>query len=50
MLLAGAALRPDATVPRDAWSGAGVNLVALAALAAMIVIASEISVRVFRWE
>jgi hypothetical protein len=30
---------------RDAWSGAGVNLVALAALAVMIVVASAVGAR-----
>jgi hypothetical protein len=35
---------------RDAWSGAGVNLLALAALTVMIVVASAVGVRVFRWE
>ena len=43
-------LAPVVTGLRDAWSGAGVNLVALAALAAMIVVASAVGVRVFRWE
>ena len=43
-------LAPLVTGLGDAWSGAGVNLVALAGLAAMIVVASAISVRVFRWE
>jgi ABC-2 type transport system permease protein len=43
-------LAPVVTGLRDAWSGAGVNLVALAALAAMIVVASAVGVRVFRWQ
>jgi ABC-2 type transport system permease protein len=43
-------LAPVVTGLSDAWSGAGVNLVALAALAAMIVVATAVGVRVFRWE
>jgi ABC-2 type transport system permease protein len=43
-------LAPVVTGLGDAWSGAGVNLVALAALAAMIVVASAVGIRVFRWE
>jgi ABC-2 type transport system permease protein len=43
-------LAPVVTGLRDPWSTAGINLVALAALAAMIVVASAVSVRVFRWE
>jgi ABC-2 type transport system permease protein len=43
-------LAPVVTGLRDAWSGAGVNLVALVALVAMIVVASAVGVRVFRWE
>jgi ABC-2 type transport system permease protein len=43
-------LAPVVTALRAAWSTAGINLVALAALAAMIVVASAVSVRVFRWE
>jgi ABC-2 type transport system permease protein len=43
-------LAPVVTGLRDAWSGAGVNLLALAALTVMIVVASAVGVRVFRWE
>jgi ABC-2 type transport system permease protein len=43
-------LAPVVTALQDAWSGAGISIVALAVLAAMIVVASAVGVRVFRWE
>jgi ABC-2 type transport system permease protein len=43
-------LAPVVTALQDAWSGAGVSVAALAALAAMVVVASAVGVRVFRWE
>jgi ABC-2 type transport system permease protein len=43
-------LAPVVTGLRDAWSGAGISMAALAALAAMVVVASAVGVRVFRWE
>ena len=43
-------LAPVVTTLRDAWSGAGISIVALATLAAMVVVASAVGVRVFRWE
>jgi ABC-2 type transport system permease protein len=43
-------LAPVVTALRDAWSGAGISMVTLAALAAMIVVASAVGVRVFRWQ
>jgi ABC-2 type transport system permease protein len=43
-------LAPVVTVLQDAWSGAGINIVALAALAAIIMVASAVGIRVFRWE
>jgi ABC-2 type transport system permease protein len=43
-------LGPVVTALRDAWSGAGVSVAALLALAAMVVVASAVGVRTFRWE
>ncbi len=43
-------LAPVVTALQDAWSGAGTSIVALAALAAMIMVASTVGIRVFRWE
>ena len=43
-------LAPVVTALQDAWSGARISIVTLAALAAMIVVASAVGVRVFRWE
>jgi ABC-2 type transport system permease protein len=43
-------LAPVVTGLGDAWSGAGLNVAALAALAAMVVVASVVGARVFRWE
>jgi Phosphatidylethanolamine-binding protein len=41
-------LAPVVTGLRDAWSGTGISIVALAALTAMVVVASAVGVRVFR--
>jgi hypothetical protein len=38
------------TALQDAWLGAGISIAALAALAAIIMVASAVGVRVFRWE
>jgi ABC-2 type transport system permease protein len=43
-------LAPVVTALQDAWSGAGVGVATLAVLAVMIVVASAVGVRVFRWE
>jgi ABC-2 type transport system permease protein len=43
-------LGPVVTALEDAWSGAGISVAALAALAAMVVVASAVGVRAFRWE
>jgi ABC-2 type transport system permease protein len=43
-------LAPVVTTLQDAWSGAGISIAALATLAAMVVVASAVGVRVFRWE
>jgi ABC-2 type transport system permease protein len=43
-------LAPVVTALQDAWSGAGISVAALAVLAAMVVVASAVGVRVFRWE
>jgi ABC-2 type transport system permease protein len=43
-------LAPVVTALQDAWSGAGINIVARAALAAIIMVASAVGIRVFRWE
>jgi ABC-2 type transport system permease protein len=43
-------LAPVVTALQDAWSGAGISIVALAALAAIIMVASAVGIRVFRWE
>lgn len=38
------------TALRDAWSGAGITALTLAALAGMIAVASAVGIRLFRWE
>jgi ABC-2 type transport system permease protein len=43
-------LAPVVTALRDAWSGTGITTLTLAALAAMIVVASATGIRLFRWE
>ena len=43
-------LGPVVTGLGDAWSGAGLDLAALVALAVMIAVASVVGTRVFRWE
>jgi ABC-2 type transport system permease protein len=43
-------LAPVVTAQQDAWLGAGISVVALAVLAAMVVVASAVGVRVFRWD
>jgi ABC-2 type transport system permease protein len=43
-------LGPVVTGLDDAWSGAGLDLTALVALAVMIAVASVVGARVFRWE
>ena len=43
-------LAPVVTALQDAWSGTGISIVTLAALAAMVVVALAVGVRVFRWE
>jgi ABC-2 type transport system permease protein len=43
-------LGPVVTGLGDAWSGAGLDLAALAAQAAKIAVASVVGARVFRWE
>jgi ABC-2 type transport system permease protein len=43
-------LGPVVTGLDDAWSGAGLDLAALAALTAMVVVAWVVGARVFRWE
>jgi hypothetical protein len=37
------------TALRDAWSGTGITTLTLAALAAMIAVASAVGIRLFRW-
>jgi ABC-2 type transport system permease protein len=43
-------LAPVVTALRDAWSGTGITTLTLAALAAMIAVASAVGIRLFRWE
>jgi ABC-2 type transport system permease protein len=43
-------LGPVVTGLGDAWSGAGLDLAALVALAVMVAVASVVGARVFRWE
>jgi ABC-2 type transport system permease protein len=43
-------LGPVVTGLQDAWSGARISVAALATLTAMVVVASAVGVRVFRWE
>jgi ABC-2 type transport system permease protein len=43
-------LGPVVTALRDAWSGAGVPALTLAALAAMIAVATVVGIGLFRWE
>jgi ABC-2 type transport system permease protein len=43
-------LAPVVTALRDAWSGAGITALTLAALAGMIAVASAVGIRLFRWE
>lgn len=43
-------LAPVVTALQDAWAGARISVAALATLAAMVVVASAVGVRVFRWE
>jgi ABC-2 type transport system permease protein len=43
-------LGPVVTALRDAWSGAGIGALTLVALAAMIVVATAVGIRLFRWE
>jgi ABC-2 type transport system permease protein len=42
-------LAPVVTALRDAWSGTGITTLTLAALAAMIAVASAVGIRLFRW-
>jgi ABC-2 type transport system permease protein len=43
-------LGPVVTALQDAWSGAGISAAALVALAAMVVVASAVGIRAFRWD
>jgi ABC-2 type transport system permease protein len=43
-------LGPVVTALRDAWAGTGITALTLAALAAMIAVASAVGIRLFRWE
>jgi|Tabmets5t2r1_1033131.scaffolds.fasta_scaffold02047_5 ABC-2 type transport system permease protein len=43
-------LAPVVTALRDAWSGAGITALTLAALAALIAVAAAVGIRLFRWE
>jgi ABC-2 type transport system permease protein len=43
-------LAPVVTALQDAWAGAGIPTAALAALVAMIAVASAVGIRLFRWE